>query len=66
MSADRYALEMTQNQDAAVSAFQKLSAEGLTYPNPPGIVRFFVYTHPTLVERIRTAIQFVPDDKFEP
>lgn len=64
-SSDRYALAMTADRDAAVRTFQKLSAEGLTHPNPPALVRFMMYTHPTIVERIRFANEFElsPDSK---
>ncbi len=57
-SSDVYALEMTGDSDAAVRTFQKLSAEGLSHPNPPALVRILIYTHPTIVERIRFASQF--------
>lgn len=57
-SSDVYALELTNQSEAAVTTFQKLSAEGLSHPNPPAIVRFFMYTHPTIVERIRFAANY--------
>jgi Zn-dependent protease with chaperone function len=57
-SSDLYALELTHDPAAAISSFQKLSAEGLSHPNPPALVRTFIYTHPTIVERIRFAIQY--------
>lgn len=57
-SSDLYALEMTGNRDAAIRSFQKLSVESLSHPNPPAIVRTLIYTHPTIVERIRFASQF--------
>ncbi|EIT85797.1 M48 family peptidase [Fictibacillus macauensis ZFHKF-1] len=50
--ADRYAIELTKNPEAAVTSFQKLAAEGLSEVNPPGLVKFFLYTHPTMLERI--------------
>lgn len=50
--ADRYALELTNDVDAAISTFHKLSVEGLADVNPPFIVKVFRYTHPPMVERI--------------
>ncbi|RXI98335.1 M48 family peptidase [Anaerobacillus alkaliphilus] len=50
--ADRYAIELTNDIESAVSTFQRLSSEGLSDVNPPAIVKFFRYTHPPMVERI--------------
>jgi len=49
---DAYAIEMTANKEAAISAFQKLSVNSLSDPNPPELVKIFLYSHPTIVERI--------------
>jgi STE24 endopeptidase len=51
-SADMYAIEMTNNHEAAVISFQKLSKAGLSDVNPPTLVKLFRYTHPTMLERI--------------
>ncbi|MFZ0445279.1 MAG: M48 family metalloprotease, partial [Bacillus sp. (in: firmicutes)] len=51
-SADMYAIEMTNNHEAAVSSFQELSKAGLSDVNPPPLVKIFRYTHPTMLERI--------------
>ncbi|QOY34095.1 M48 family metallopeptidase [Anaerobacillus isosaccharinicus] len=50
--ADRYAIDLTDEPDAAVATFHKLSVEGLADVNPPTIVKLFRYTHPPMVERI--------------
>ncbi|MFN7251719.1 MAG: M48 family metallopeptidase [Anaerobacillus sp.] len=50
--SDRYALQLTNDADAAVKTFQKLSVEGLADVNPPKLVKLFRYTHPPIVERI--------------
>lgn len=65
-SSDVYALEMTGDRDAAVHTFQKLSSEGLSHPNPPALVRILMYTHPTIVERIRFASHFDLDAHTKP
>ncbi|MFC0189759.1 M48 family metallopeptidase [Fictibacillus aquaticus] len=50
--ADQYAIEMTKNPEAAVGAFQELTVSGLSEVNPPKLVKFFLYGHPTMLERI--------------
>lgn len=56
--ADEYAVELTNDVDAAVSTFQKLSVEGLADVNPPRLVKIFRYTHPPMVERITHIIEY--------
>lgn len=50
--ADRYAMDLTDDADSAISTFQKLSIEGLSDVNPPTLVKIFRYTHPPMVDRI--------------
>ncbi len=50
--ADRFAIEMTDNPDAAIEAFQELTRAGLSQVNPPLLVKIFRYGHPTMLERI--------------
>ncbi|USK34696.1 M48 family metallopeptidase [Bacillus sp. F19] len=50
--ADLYAIEMTENPEAAVNTFQELTKAGLSQVNPPGLVKIFRYSHPTILERI--------------
>ncbi|WP_026677087.1 M48 family metallopeptidase [Fictibacillus gelatini] len=50
--ADKYAIEMTKDPKAAVGAFQKLTISGLSEVNPPKLVKFFLYDHPTMLDRI--------------
>ena len=54
LRADRYAIEMTKDQDPAISAFQELTRSGLSQVNPPLLVKWLRYTHPTMLERIST------------
>lgn len=51
-SADVYAIEMTQDKEAAISGFQKLTISGLSEVNPPAIVKWLRYGHPTMLERL--------------
>lgn len=57
-AADEYGIHMTQNTEAAISSFQKLSVNSLVEPNPPELVKIFLYSHPTMVERIYTLEQY--------
>jgi Zn-dependent protease with chaperone function len=57
-AADRYALALTENAAAGISAFQTLAVTGLSQVNPPALVKIFRYTHPTMLERISYLEQF--------
>lgn len=50
--ADRYAITMTKNSNAAITSFQELTRSGLSQVNPPLLVKIFRYDHPTMLERI--------------
>jgi len=50
--ADRYAIEMTEQPEAAIETFQELTKAGLSQVNPPFLVKVFRYGHPTMLERI--------------
>lgn len=52
MRADRYAIELTNDVDAATLTFQQLTKAGLSQVNPPLLVKWFRYGHPTMLERI--------------
>jgi len=52
MRADRYAIELTKDAEAGVSTFQKLTKSGLSQVDPPLLVKWFRYGHPTMKERI--------------
>ncbi|MFS0864083.1 M48 family metallopeptidase [Fredinandcohnia sp. 179-A 10B2 NHS] len=57
-AADLYALEMTNDNQAAVTSFQKLAKAGLSQVNPPYLVKLFRYGHPTMLERITYTNEF--------
>jgi len=50
--ADRYALDLTRNPDAFVGAMEKLGRLNLADPRPPRLVKWLLYSHPPLQERI--------------
>ena len=53
--ADRYALDLTRNGAAYARAMEGLAARSLADPDPPRPVVVMLYSHPPIVERIRTA-----------
>ena len=53
--ADRYALEMTRNAPAFVSAMKRLGAQNLAEEHPSRLVQILFYTHPPISDRIEAA-----------
>jgi len=56
--ADRFALEMTQNKEAFVSAMDELAYMNLSDPNPSPIIEFLLYDHPPISKRIKFAQEY--------
>ena len=50
--ADQYAIDLMDDPEAAVKTFQELTKAGLNEVNPPLLVKWFRYSHPTMLERI--------------
>ncbi len=50
--ADRYALDLTHDPAAFIGAMEKLGRLNLADPQPPALVKWLLYGHPTLQERI--------------
>jgi STE24 endopeptidase len=57
-SADRFALEVTKNPTAFISAMRRLGAQNLAEDHPSKIVQWLFYSHPPVAERIATAQAF--------
>ncbi len=53
--ADRYGLELTDNRLAMANLFITFAEKNLSEPDPPAVIKFFLFTHPTLKERIEFA-----------
>lgn len=53
--ADRYALDMTQNPAAFISAVKRLAATNLAEERPSPLVEFLFHTHPSIASRIDAA-----------
>jgi STE24 endopeptidase len=57
-SADRFALDLTRNPRAFISAMRRLSAQNLAEENPSRVVQWLFYSHPPIRERIAAAQAF--------
>jgi len=57
-SADRFALALTRNPNAFVSAMRRLGAQNLAEEHPSKIVQWLFYSHPPVRERIAAAQAF--------
>lgn len=53
--ADRFALELTGQPDAFISAMRRLGQQNLAEEHPSRLVQWFFYSHPPLPERIAMA-----------
>ena len=53
--ADAYALRLTSNPPAFISAMRRLGQQNLAEENPSRLVQAFWYTHPPIKERLRAA-----------
>jgi Zn-dependent protease with chaperone function len=58
--ADRFGLEITQNNHAAATAFVKLQQENLGNPRPGALYKLWRASHPTLGERIDFCNEYRP------
>ena len=56
--ADRFALDLTQNPRAFISAMRRLGAQNLAEEDPSRVVKWLFYTHPPVRERIAAAEVF--------
>jgi STE24 endopeptidase len=56
--ADRFALDLTRNPQAFISAMRRLGAQNLAEEHPSRIVQWLFYSHPPLLERIAAARAF--------
>ncbi len=55
--ADAFSFRTTGGGPVAASAFIKLGENNLSDPDPPAFIRFWLYTHPPLKERVERALQ---------
>jgi STE24 endopeptidase len=56
--ADRFALTLTRNPTAFISAMRRLAAQNLAEEHPSKIVQWLFYSHPPIRERVAAAQEF--------
>ena len=59
--ADRFALDLTLNAEAFISAMRRLATHHLAEERPSAVVLWLFYTHPPFLERIATAHRWQSD-----
>ena len=64
--SDTFALEVTHMNDAGARAFIKLGSQNKSNPEPPAVLKWFLYSHPPLVERVRYAMEYRPWEEGKP
>jgi STE24 endopeptidase len=56
--ADRFALHLTRNPAAFISAMRRLAAQNLAEERPSKVIQWLFYSHPPIRERIAAAEAF--------
>lgn len=56
--ADKFALDMTQNREAFISAMDELAYMNLSDPNPSPLIEILLYDHPPISKRIKFAQEY--------
>jgi STE24 endopeptidase len=56
--ADRFALRLTSNPTAFISAMRRLGAQNLAEDDPSKLVQWLFYSHPPVRDRIAAAQAF--------
>jgi len=56
--ADRFALKLTRNPTAFISAMRRLAAQNLAEEHPSKLVEWLFYSHPPIRERVDAARRF--------
>lgn len=64
--ADRFALQLTANPAAFISAMRRLGAQNLAEERPSRLVQWLFHSHPPLEERLAVARAWQSDDVRQP
>ncbi len=59
--ADNFALQATKNPEAQVELMVRLASSNLSNVKPANYIKYFLYSHPPIMERIETAKNFATD-----
>ncbi|MCL4385200.1 MAG: M48 family metallopeptidase [Cyanobacteria bacterium] len=55
--ADKYAIELTGDPATQVSLFEKLAISNLAEADPNTVLKYLIYSHPPIIERIKNALK---------
>lgn len=58
--SDTFTLELTRLNEAAATAFVKFAEDSKIDPRPPKLIELWLYSHPTLADRIEFALSYRP------
>ena len=58
--ADRFALDLTRNPEAFISAMRRLGAQNLADEQPSPLAEWFFHSHPPLPQRLAAARAWLP------
>ena len=61
--ADRFALDMTRQPEAFISAMKRLSQQNMAEEHPSRFVQWLFYSHPPIRERIDAARRWAPSTR---
>ncbi|MFL6247821.1 MAG: M48 family metallopeptidase [Thermoanaerobaculia bacterium] len=64
--ADVFALELTHLNESFATAFVKFAEDSKRDPSPHPFIKFWLYTHPPIAERIPFALHYKPWEKGQP
>lgn len=60
--ADKFSLRLTNNRSAFITLMSKLAELNLSDANPPKAIKYLLYDHPPISERINMAESYTTDD----
>lgn len=58
--ADKFGLELTHLNEACATAFVKMAEDSKRDPSPNAFMKYWLYSHPPIAERIPFALQYRP------
>ena len=64
--SDMFTLELTHLNEAAATAFVKFAEDSKIDPRPPKLIELWLYSHPTLADRIEFALSYRPWEEGKP
>ncbi|MBI4283558.1 MAG: M48 family metallopeptidase [Chloroflexi bacterium] len=51
--ADAYAVNITEDPGSGITSLTKLGYQNLSVPQPPAVIEFWFYSHPSIIHRIQ-------------